>query len=164
MRWLFCWIWIWSELILNRVTYICRLVTEKISYQQSHHPPVKFGERVKLRYLVWLGKNTTVTHVCHTEAFNTDTNTLEHTHTHSHLHTHMHTRTHRLAILFKRGRAPFFSLLSPCLRQKVAMETGLDWKQQERKKEIRCSAHLSTTPPLCPSLKIPLSNTRCISN
>lgn len=29
------------------------------------------------------------------------------------------------------------------------METGLDWKQQERKKEIRCSAHLFATPPLC---------------
>lgn len=42
------------------------------------------------------------------------------------------------------------------------METGLDWKQQERKKEIRCSAHLSTTPPLCPSLKIPLFNMKCI--
>ena len=81
------------------------------------------------------------------------------THTHTHSHYHSPSCTHRLAILFKRGRVPFPSLLSPCLQQEVAMETGLDWKQQERKKEIRCSAHLSTTPPLCPSLKIPLSNT-----
>lgn len=85
-----------------------------------------------------------------------------HTHTNTPTHPHAHTG---LAIVFKRGRVPFLSLLSPCLRQEVAMETGLDWIQQERKKEIRCSAHLSAATPLCPSLKIPpFSTSRRISD
>lgn len=59
---------------------------------------------------------------------------------------HIHRHEHRLDTVSQRegGDASFHC----CLRQQVAMETGLDWKQQERerkkeKKEIGCSAHLS---------------------
>lgn len=57
----------------------------------------------------------------------------------------------------REGGHPLLSLPSPCLRQRVAMETGLDWKQQERKKE--------RNPVLCPPLRhssfvsLPLRNT-----
>lgn len=91
-------------------------------------------------------KPCAVMRASHIGAFIIDTkNPLEHTHTWP----YEHTGALRLGTLLFTA----VSLSPPaagCHGNRAWLETT-----GERKKEIRCSAHLFSTPPLCPSLKIP---------